>query len=554
MRVRVCACVLACLRACVLACWPLQDGTTHYYKEYEMNALNQTWDLLLARPYGDGGGENSTRVDGKDGWDMQPPLHCATKVYGKINDPGGPADKGWSVEVALPLRKLAFNQLPTVNVPPRDGDYWRLDFSRVEYHVTVVAKGKSAPYYNKVANAPEDNWVWSPIGVIDMHNPDRWGMLQFSTEPARSQKGVGVGVAVRNPEWPLRESAMATYYAQKAYKAQHGNYTASLKALRPFIPAWLNIGQQAIDGTCAKGSVALTTAGGFEATFTAGPMTSKVTDLRYLTVTHGGVDAAAATPVAVPRAPRDEGVPSRALLAPSFVGTDFDKITVRKVAMPELRTGTSVVVQVVGSSINPVDWKIIEQRLFPGLPAAFPAKLGMDMAGVVVKVGPGCTRLKPGDEVWADLAADGLGAYATYAVAEEAHLGLKPQNLEWDSASVLPLVSMTSLASLKAAGAPWNTGASLAATDARGASKGNGNVTGTGKAKAKGPVVMVLGGSGGCGFTGIQMAKAFGASEIWTTTSFLNFDFVKTMGATKVFNYQTQDWTKIVPPDSVDVV
>ena len=40
-----------------------------------MNALNQTWDLLLAKAYNDGGGENSTRVDGKSGFDMQPPLY-----------------------------------------------------------------------------------------------------------------------------------------------------------------------------------------------------------------------------------------------------------------------------------------------------------------------------------------------------------------------------------------------------------------------------------------------------------------------------------------------
>jgi NADPH:quinone reductase-like Zn-dependent oxidoreductase len=187
-----------------------------------------------------------------------------------------------------------------------------------------------------------------------------------------------------------------------------------------------------------------------------------------------------------------------------------------------------VIVAVVGSSVNPVDWKLIEERLFPGIPAAFPAKLGTDMAGVVHSVGKGCTRLKPGDRVWADLADDGLGAYATYAKADESHLGLIPAGLAWDSASVLPLVSMTSLAALKATGAPWQT--------------------------SKKPVVMVLGGSGGCGFTGIQIAKAFGASEIWTTTSFLNFDFVRSMGATKAFDYQTEDWTKIVPANSVDVV
>lgn len=163
--------------------------------------------------------------------------------------------------------------------------------------------------------------------------------------------------------------------------------------------------------------------------------------------------------------------------------------------------------------------------MITGLPAAFPAKLGMDMAGVVVKVGPGCTRIKVGDEVWADLADDGLGGYATYAAAEEAHLGVKPANLEWDSASVLPLVSMTSLAALKAAGAPWSDMETSVDTN---------SIASDASRKSAGPVVMVLGGSGGCGFTGIQMAKAFGASEIWTTTSFLNFDFVKSMGATRM--------------------
>ena len=124
----------------------------------------------------------------------------------------------------------------------------------------------------------------------------------------------------------------------------------------------------------------------------------------------------------------------------------------------------------------------------------------------------------------------------------------RPANLAWDSASVLPLVSMTSLAALKTAGAPWSADSSTVRPRA-GGSRGGGSVPnatntiaatpkvreeGEGKEspqrKADGPVVMVLGGSGGCGFTGIQMAKAFGASEIWTTTSFLNFDFVKTMG------------------------
>ena len=69
----------------VLPCFAWCNHTaTHYYKEYEMNALNQTWDLLLARAYNDGGGENSTRVDGQKGWDMQPPLYSTPPIVASL--------------------------------------------------------------------------------------------------------------------------------------------------------------------------------------------------------------------------------------------------------------------------------------------------------------------------------------------------------------------------------------------------------------------------------------------------------------------------------------
>ena len=52
------------------------DGSTHYYKETEMNAAAADWDLCLDKPYGDGGYENSTRVFGDKGFDMQPVGRC----------------------------------------------------------------------------------------------------------------------------------------------------------------------------------------------------------------------------------------------------------------------------------------------------------------------------------------------------------------------------------------------------------------------------------------------------------------------------------------------
>merc|ERR1712123_499947 len=53
------------------------DGSNHNYKEFEINAANQTWDLLLNKPYGDGGFENSSRVFGSEGFE------CSLLLYVK---------------------------------------------------------------------------------------------------------------------------------------------------------------------------------------------------------------------------------------------------------------------------------------------------------------------------------------------------------------------------------------------------------------------------------------------------------------------------------------
>lgn len=65
------------------------DGSTHNYKELEVNARNTTWNLLLNRPYRDGGHENSTRVDPEFGFDMfGKGLTSAVFMRGRPNDPG----------------------------------------------------------------------------------------------------------------------------------------------------------------------------------------------------------------------------------------------------------------------------------------------------------------------------------------------------------------------------------------------------------------------------------------------------------------------------------
>ena len=59
-------------------------GTTHNYRELEVNALGKQWSLLLNKPYGDGGSENSRRVNPTGGFDLQAVV--AVSNDGQVND------------------------------------------------------------------------------------------------------------------------------------------------------------------------------------------------------------------------------------------------------------------------------------------------------------------------------------------------------------------------------------------------------------------------------------------------------------------------------------
>ncbi len=186
------------------------DGNNHNYYEYEMNALNTIWELTLDRPYRDDGPVHlGTNLEG---------LKSAVQVNGTLND-SSDTDKGWSVEIAFPLKGLA-KYAKTVKCPPVDGEQWRLGFSRVEWVIDII-DGK----YRKVQGRPEDNWVWSPPGVADMHRPERWGYVQFSTEKPGS-------VAFKpDATLPAKDLLMEVYHRQKEYFKQNKQYAKTLDEL-----------------------------------------------------------------------------------------------------------------------------------------------------------------------------------------------------------------------------------------------------------------------------------------------------------------------------------
>jgi hypothetical protein len=185
------------------------DGDNHLYGELELNALNTTWDLLLTKPYKDAG-------RAVQNWEIRG-LKTAVHVDGTLNDPRD-TDRGWTVEIKWPWSGL--KELTDVPLPPRDGDQWRINFSRVEWDMEVV-DGK----YRKLPKRPEHNWVWSPQGVIDMHRPERWGYVQFSTAKP--------GTAAFQPDanWASRDLLHRVYYAERAYFKTHGKYARSIEDL-----------------------------------------------------------------------------------------------------------------------------------------------------------------------------------------------------------------------------------------------------------------------------------------------------------------------------------
>ena len=87
------------------------NGDTHNYYEIEVNALNTIWDLLLTKPYRDGGKPIST-------WNVEG-MKSAVFLEGTINSPDD-KDEFWSVEFALPWSSL--KEYARENRMPNDGE------------------------------------------------------------------------------------------------------------------------------------------------------------------------------------------------------------------------------------------------------------------------------------------------------------------------------------------------------------------------------------------------------------------------------------------------
>jgi len=206
---------------------------------------------------------------------------------------------------------------------------------------------------------------------------------------------------------------------------------------------------------------------------------------------------------------------------------DFSQIALHSVPIPECCADTQVLVRAKASSVNPVDWKIMEASAGGSVfPITFPHIPGFDCAGEVIQSGAK-SSWKPGDLVW----GMSTGAFAEYVVLESSALGHKPESMSMgDAAALGGVAGLTSLQSLQQTGAPWPM-------------KNGTDFT-----------VVITSGAGGTGIPAIQMAKAFGATRVVTSASKANIELLKSLGADVVIDYHKSDIWTVLGNDTVDVV
>ncbi len=193
------------------------DGDTHTYYELEVNPFGTAWDLLMVKPYRDG----SPAVVG---WDIAG-LKVGTHVDGTINR-SGDKDKDWTVEIVIPLASLT--EYAWGASIPKAGDQWRMNFYRIEWR-TVTENGKYKKEINPATGKGflPDQWVWSPQNRNDIHMPEMWEVVQFSSIPA----GKGTEAYIPDADLSLKWALRKIHYAEKEYFTKNNTYSSSLSDL-----------------------------------------------------------------------------------------------------------------------------------------------------------------------------------------------------------------------------------------------------------------------------------------------------------------------------------
>jgi alcohol dehydrogenase len=170
--------------------------------------------------------------------------------------------------------------------------------------------------------------------------------------------------------------------------------------------------------------------------------------------------------------------------------------------------GRDLLVKVEAISVNPVDYK---QRK---VDSPTPRVLGWDAAGTVEAAGPEVTLFKPGDAVYYAGDVTRPGANSEFHLVDERIVGRKPKRLDFAQAAAIPLTAITA----------WEAFFDRMKIDIGGEDAGK--------------RMLIIGGAGGVGSIGIQLAKIAGLSVIATASRPDSIAWVKELGADEVVDHR----------------
>jgi len=187
--------------------------------------------------------------------------------------------------------------------------------------------------------------------------------------------------------------------------------------------------------------------------------------------------------------------------------------------------GDQVLVRVRAAGANRADldglyprWQFM--RIFLGVRRPRSRGVGIDVAGTVDAVGEGAERFKAGDRVFAELLGRSDGTFADYVLVREKYLEPIPDWLSDELAAALPHSGILALQSLRRS---------------------------DGKRLGAGERLLVVGASGNVGPYVVQIAKDRGA-HVTGVARGEKLDFVRSLGADEVVDYQTTDPTRPAEP------
>lgn len=173
-------------------------------------------------------------------------------------------------------------------------------------------------------------------------------------------------------------------------------------------------------------------------------------------------------------------------------------------------SGHDLLVAITAIAVNPVDTKV---RAPKDQVEATPKVLGWDASGVVEAVGPEVTLFKAGDEVYYAGDITRPGSNAEFQLVDERIVGSKPKSLDFAQAAAFPLTAITA----------YEAFFERLGIDVDGANSGE--------------TLLIIGGAGGVGSVGIQLAKIAGLNVIATASRPESSKWVTDLGADHVINH-----------------